>query len=627
MEESADASIREGASWNADKRGGWTDSRGTWFPNRIQEVLGVESIIATRVSHALFQTEELARSVLAQVKAGADFADLAAAASACEETRPKAGEIGWVGLEDEHLDELLPREGRVVALQQKPGDVVLAETGRGWHLIKVVDIMTKSKARTLRKNTAGSGGRRLAGSGDALPTVAEQLSGEPGRQPTYWVETMGCQMNVADSERIQGQLEDMGMRAAVGAAEEKKANVVILNTCSIRDHAEQKVYSHLGPHAGRKRRGEAVAIVVAGCVAQQEGEALLRRVPEVDLVMGPQYSNRISDLLEDVLNGNQVVANDPQHIMEDVTKPRRGSTVCAWVNVIYGCNEHCSYCVVPGTRGVEQSRPREAIVKECAALGSEGYREVTLLGQNIDAWGRDMSPKGSFADLLHHVCGVPGMERVRFVTSHPRYMSPRVIDAVASNANACPVFHIPFQSGDNEVLHDMRRGYTREKYLKIVGNIRAAFPDGEVSITGDVIVGFPGETEEQFRNTVALMEEVQFDACMTAAYSPRPNTPAALWENQVPDDVKQRRLEEVHALATRHGLARSQRHLGKVEEVLVEMRNVRNPLQVMGRTMTNRQVFFEGDIDELKGKFVHVKVTEVRPFSLTGERVHDVEPY
>jgi tRNA-2-methylthio-N6-dimethylallyladenosine synthase len=630
-EERIEATIEAGEAWNSDKKGGWTDSRGTWFPNRIQEVLTMDDIVATRVRHALFETEELARSVLQQLRRGEGVAEgnggfeaLAAAVSACEETKEQGGEIGWVGLNDEHLDHVLPREARVVALQQKPGDVVMAVSSRGVHLISVVDIMTKSKAQVLR---SPSGGRRLAGAGDALPTVAQQLSGAPDTQPTYWMETMGCQMNAADSERIAGQLEDLGMRPVRNAKEQKEANVVILNTCSIRDHAEQKVYSHLGPHAIRKRKGEAVAIVVAGCVAQQEGEKLLRRVPEVDLVMGPQYSNRIGDLLEDVLNGNQVVATDPQHIMEDVTKPRRGSTVCAWVNVIYGCNEHCSYCVVPGTRGVEQSRPRDAIVKECAALASEGYREVTLLGQNIDAWGRDMEPKGRFADLLATVASQPKVDRVRFVTSHPRYMSPRVIDAVASNPSACPVFHIPFQSGDNEVLHNMRRGYTREKYLGIVANIRAAFPDGEVSVTGDVIVGFPGETEEQFRNTVALMEEVQFDACMTAAYSPRPNTPAALWENQVPDDVKQRRLEEVHALATEHALARSQRHLGKVEEVLVEMRNVKNPLQVMGRTYTNRQVFFEGDIDELKGKFVHVKVTEVRPFSLTGERVHDVEPY
>lgn len=513
MEESVEQTISKGASWNEDNRGGWTDSSGQWFPNRIQDVLKANDIVATRVNHALFETPELAKSVLHQIKDGANFNELATAVSACEETRAQGGEIGWVGLKDEHLDHLLPQEGRAVALQQKPGDVVMATTSRGVHLIRVVDIMTRSKAQIIGKGKA----RRLKGSGEELPSVADQLSGEPGRQPTYWMQTMGCQMNVADSERIAGQLEDMGMRAAIGTKEERKANVVILNTCSIRDHAEQKVYSHLGPHAIRKRRGEAVAIVVAGCVAQQEGKKLLQRVPEVDLVMGPQYSNRISDLLEDVLNGNQVVATDPQHIMEDVTKPRRGSTVCAWVNVIYGCNEHCSYCVVPGTRGVEQSRPREAIVKECAALASEGYREVTLLGQNIDAWGRDMEPKGRFADLLRHVADVPGVERLRFVTSHPRYMSPRVIDAVASHDAICPVFHIPFQSGDNGVLHNMRRGYTRERYLSIVRNIREAFPSGEVSITGDVIVGFPGETEEQFRNTVALMEEVQFDACMTAA--------------------------------------------------------------------------------------------------------------
>jgi tRNA-2-methylthio-N6-dimethylallyladenosine synthase len=248
--------------------------------------------------------------------------------------------------------------------------------------------------------------------------------------------------------------------------------LVVLNTCSIRDHAEQKVYSYIGPHAKRKRDGEDVAIVVAGCVAQQEGEALLRRAPEVDLVMGPQYANRLADLLEDVSNGNQVVATEASHIMEDSTKPRRGSKVAAWVNVIYGCNERCTYCIVPTTRGVEQSRPPEIIVQEVEELVRQGYREVTLLGQNIDAYGRDMEPKRKFSDLIRTVGSVPGLERLRFVTSHPRYMSLGVIDAVAETPSACESFHVPFQSGSNEILQTMGRGHTREKYLQIIDRIR-----------------------------------------------------------------------------------------------------------------------------------------------------------
>jgi len=589
-----------------------------WFPTRIQQQITAEDIIAVRVAHTLLETDELARVCLEQVKQGKDFETIARSISTCEETRADGGMVGWVGLNDSHLDELLPREARESALKQKPGDVVLCATTRGTHLLKIVDIMTRINA----KRTSAPG-RKLPGAGFELPVLAEQLSGAPGVQPTYFFETMGCQMNFADTERMAGQLEDMGMRAVDKA---DSANLIVLNTCSIRDKPEQKVYSYLGPHAVRKRRGEPVAIVVAGCVAQQEGERLLRRVPEIDLVMGPQYSNRIGDLLEDVMNGNQLVATDPLHIMEDMTKPKRGSTVAAWVNVIYGCNEHCTYCVVPGTRGVEQSRPREAILQECETLVKEGYREITLLGQNIDAWGRDMEPKQKFADLLSVVCQVQGLERVRFATSHPRYMSPRVVTAVRDHESAMEVFHIPFQSGDNEVLKNMRRGYTRESFLAIVQRIRDACGD-DAAITADLIVGFPGETDEQFQRTLTLLEEVKFDACMTSAYSARPNTPAALWGNQVDDATKMERLQTAKSMVARHAEERAQRFLGRVEQVLVEVRNIKDPRQVMGRTRTNKQVFFDGDIDELKGKMVHVKVVEIKPWCLVAERVMDVEPY
>jgi len=264
---------------------------------------------------------------------------------------------------------------------------------------------------------------------------------------TYKIETMGCQMNSADSERIEGQLTSLGIRPlredelmdeiqaqididrgsrTKERGRKRRPDVVVLNTCSIRDHAEQKVYSYLGPHAKRKRDGEDVTIIVAGCVAQQEGQSLLRRIPEVDLVMGPQYANRIADHLVDVANGNQVVATEASHIMEDSTKPRRQSQTCAWVNVIYGCNERCTYCIVPTTRGVEQSRPPESILDEVTGLVARGFKEVTLLGQNIDAYGRDMRPKRKFSDLIRAVGAVPGLRRLRFVTSHPRYSTSSV---------------------------------------------------------------------------------------------------------------------------------------------------------------------------------------------------------
>jgi tRNA-2-methylthio-N6-dimethylallyladenosine synthase len=401
---------------------------------------------------------------------------------------------------------------------------------------------------------------------------------------------------------------------------------VLYNTCTIRDNAEQKVYSYLGRQAKRKHDQPDLTLVVAGCVAQQEGEALLRRVPELDLVMGPQHANRLGDLLEQVFSGSQVVATEPIHIVEDITKPRRDSKVTAWVNVIYGCNERCTYCVVPNVRGTEQSRTPEAIRAEMEELGRQGYKEVTLLGQNIDAYGRDLPGvtesgrhQHTLTDLLYYVHDVPGIDRIRFATSHPRYFTERLIRACAELPKVCEHFHIPFQSGDNNILKAMARGYTHQKYRRIIDKIRHYLPDAAIS--ADAIVGFPGETEEQFENTLRLVEEVGFDQLNTAAYSPRPGTPAALWENQLSDEVKSDRLQRLNHLVATKAAERSQRYQGRIEEVLVEDQNPKDPTQVMGRTRGNRLTFFTGDINQLKGQLVKVKITEVRAFSLTGERV------
>ncbi|MGL5060296.1 MAG: tRNA (N6-isopentenyl adenosine(37)-C2)-methylthiotransferase MiaB, partial [Microcoleus sp.] len=360
--------------------------------------------------------------------------------------------------------------------------------------------------------------------------------------------------------------------------------------------------------------------------AQQEGESLLRRVPELDLVMGPQHANRLEDLLEQVFDGNQVVATEAVHIMEDIAKPRRDSKVTAWVNVIYGCNERCTYCVVPNVRGVEQSRIPEAIRAEMEELSRQGYREITLLGQNIDAYGRDLpgtksdgSHQHTLTDLLYFVSDVSGIDRLRFATSHPRYFTERLIRACAEIPQVCEHFHIPFQSGDNDILKAMSRGYTQEKYRRIVDLIRKYMPDA--AITADAIVGFPGETEAQFEKTVKLVEDVGFDLVNTAAYSPRPGTPAALWENQLSEEVKADRLQRLNHAVTAAAMARSQRYLGRIEEVLVEAQNVKDPTQVMGRTRGNRLTFFQGDVAQLLGKIVPVKITEIRAFSVTGEMV------
>jgi tRNA-2-methylthio-N6-dimethylallyladenosine synthase len=444
---------------------------------------------------------------------------------------------------------------------------------------------------------------------------------------SYHITTFGCQMNKADSERMGGIIEEMGFQ---WSDDPFSADLVVYNTCTIRDLAEQKVYSYLGKQTRRKKDNPDLILVMAGCVAQQEGESLLRRIPELDLIMGPQHANRIGDLLQQVLAGAQVVATEPIHIVEDITKPRRDSSVTAWVNIIYGCNERCTYCVVPNVRGVEQSRTPEAIRAEIKELARQGYKEVTLLGQNIDAYGRDLpgtTPEGrhlhTLTDLLYYIHEIEGIDRIRFATSHPRYFTERLIKACAELPKVCEYFHIPFQSGDNDILKAMSRGYTHEKYRRIIDTIRNYTPDA--SISGDAIVGFPGETEEQFENTLKLIADIGFDMVNTAAYSPRPNTPAAEWDRQLSEEVKIDRLQRINHLVSQTAMERSQRYLDRVESVLVEDRNTKNPDQVLGRTRGNRLTFFNGDIDELRGKVVPVQISEVRAFSLTGDMVTQLD--
>lgn len=442
----------------------------------------------------------------------------------------------------------------------------------------------------------------------------------------YHITTFGCQMNKADSERMAGILDHLGWQAVDDADD---ADLILYNTCTIRDNAEQKVYSYLGRQASRKRDNPQLTLVVAGCVAQQEGERLLRRVPELDLVMGPQHANRLADLLEQVFQGNQVVATEAVDILEDITQPRRESAVTAWVNVIYGCNEHCTYCVVPQVRGKEQSRDPAAIQAEVAQLAAQGYKEVVLLGQNIDAYGRDLGtrPDGRYQvtlpDLLELIHDTPGLERIRFATSHPRYFTERLIRTCAALPKVCEHFHIPFQSGDNEILRAMQRGYTHEKYRRIIDQIRDLMPDAAIS--ADAIVGFPGETEAQFEHTLRLVADIGFDLVNTAAYSPRPGTPAASWADQIPEAVKQDRLQRLNHQVGLAAAGRSQRYWGRIEEVLVEEVNPKDAQQVMGRTRTNRLTFLTGQLEALRGQLVPVRINQVRPFSLTGERLVPVQ--
>ncbi len=441
---------------------------------------------------------------------------------------------------------------------------------------------------------------------------------------SYWITTFGCQMNKADSERMSGILQTMGYELA---EEELKADLVLYNTCTIRDNAEQKVYSYLGRQARRKKSDPNLKIIIAGCLAQQEGETLLRRVPEVDLVMGPQHANRLETLLNQVDNGHQVLATDEQHIYEDITTARRESAICGWVNIIYGCNERCTYCVVPSVRGKEQSRTPQAIKNEIEELARIGYKEITLLGQNIDAYGRDFksykfnkSGQLTLSYLLEYIHDIEGIERIRFATSHPRYFTKELIDICAKLPKICEHFHIPVQSGSNKILKNMGRGYTVQSYKEIVNYIKQIMP--ESSITSDAIVAFPGETRGEFEETLSLIEDVQFDLVNTAAYSPRPNTPAALWPNQLSETVKIDRLREINNLVEKTAKKRNLRYKNSLQEILVESINSKDSSQLLGRTRTNRLTFFpKSSINRESpqpGEIVNIKINEIRPFSLTG---------
>lgn len=560
------------------------------------------------------------------------LAEMSALLSMCDTSKSTHGDSGWFQVpsnsnqlalheasptkictdEEVKTVPVLPELLRA-ALSVRPGSLQTVEVSYGWEVFVVEDVR-HAVVPTVR------GARRGPGF-PVTPNMRRTSVKKPVIESmSYFIQTFGCQMNVSDSERMAAELEGLGYHAT---DDPNKSAIYLLNTCALRDHAEQKVYSYLGPHAQRKWDAAAeVTLVVAGCVAQQEGEKLLSRVPEVDIIMGPQYANRIGEVLGEFQEKmTQIVAVDPIHIQEDISKPIRSSKITAWVNIIYGCLEKCSYCVVPNTRGVEQSRTMESIKKEMEGLGRDGYREVVLLGQNVDAYGRDLYPKRRFAELLRYVHDVEGIERIRFTTGHPRYISENLIETVGELPKVMEHFHIPAQSGDNGVLKEMKRGYTHERYIEIAGRIRKRMPDA--SICGDTIVGFPGESEEAFERTVKLVEEVVFDSNMVRAYSARPNTSAGLRVDQVDEASKMRRVGVLNRKMREQAEIRSRRYLGRVVEVLVEGRNEKNAREVMGRERSNRVVFFEGSVEEYAGKIVDVLVEQAFAFSLRGRVVSD----
>ena len=443
--------------------------------------------------------------------------------------------------------------------------------------------------------------------------------GRPGGPPLAYTQTYGCQQNEADSELLRGMLCDMGYEIA---ATGEDADVIVINTCAIREHAEQRVFGNVGALVHGKRRNPAQIICLCGCMAQEPHVA--QRIREtyrhVDLVFGPQALWRFPELLRRVyLRRGRVFETEASDgaIAEGLSVLRSGS-IKAWVSVMYGCNNFCSYCIVPYTRGRERSREPEIILNEIRELAQQGYKDITLLGQNVNSYGRDLEGGPDFPELLERAASIPGDFLLRFMTSHPKDAAEKLFDVMARCEKVAPVIHLPFQSGSTRVLAAMNRHYTREQYLEKVRALRERIPG--VVLTSDVIVGFPGETAGEFEETLSLLEEVRFDALFTFIYSPRKGTPAAELEDPVAKEEKSARFDRLVEAQNRISLEKHRAYVGTVQRCLIdgEGRDPRNNLTA--RTAGNRLVHLSGD-PALVGRYADIRITDCSTWALFGEPV------
>jgi tRNA-2-methylthio-N6-dimethylallyladenosine synthase len=436
-----------------------------------------------------------------------------------------------------------------------------------------------------------------------------------------YIRTFGCQMNEYDSAKmadVLGQAQADGVEATDDPAQ---ADIVLFNTCSVREKAQEKVFSDLGRLRALKRERPDMVIGVGGCVASQEGANIVSRAPYVDVVFGPQTLHRLPQLIAARRRTGrpQVDISFPEIEKFDHLPPARVEGASAFVSIMEGCSKYCSFCVVPYTRGEEVSRPFEDVLTEVAGLAEQGVREVTLLGQNVNAYlgatgaGEE---RADFAMLLDYVAEMPGIERIRYTTSHPREFSQRLVDAHGTIAKLAAHVHLPVQSGSDRVLAAMKRGYTVLEYKSIIRRLRAARPD--VSITSDFIVGFPGETEQDFQRTMALIEDVGFDGSFSFVYSPRPGTPAADLADDTPQATKLARLQRLQAATDGHARRISEAMVGTTQRVLVEGPSRKDPNELSGRTENNRVVNFAG-APRLVGHLVDLAITSALPHSLRGE--------
>jgi len=433
-----------------------------------------------------------------------------------------------------------------------------------------------------------------------------------------YIKTFGCQMNEYDSDKMADVLRAaQGMETTTDPAE---ADVILFNTCSVREKAQEKVFHDLGRVKHLKRERPGVLIGVGGCVASQEGAAIVARAPYVDLVFGPQTLHRLPEMIEARRSSGspQVDISFPEVEKFDRLPPARVDGATAFVSIMEGCSKYCTFCVVPYTRGEEVSRGFESVLTEVAELAAQGVREVTLLGQNVNAY-RGPTEDGELADfaqLLEYVAEIPGIERIRYTTSHPREFTPRLIEAYAKLPQVVSHVHLPVQSGSDRVLAAMKRGYTVLEYKSIVRRLRAARPD--LSITSDFIVGFPGETAEDYAATLALIDDVGFDGSFSFIYSPRPGTPAASFADDTPQETKLARLQALQSKVDAQALVLSRAMVGTRQRILVEGAARKNDQELAGRTDNNRVVNFSGP-RQLVGRFTDVTITSALSHSLRGE--------
>ena len=427
--------------------------------------------------------------------------------------------------------------------------------------------------------------------------------------------TYGCQMNFSDAERMEGELAKLGYQSV---EEMDQADLIIINTCCVRETAEDKVYGKIGEIKALKRRNPDLILGITGCMAQKEGEKLIKRAPHIDFVLGTNKIHEVVSTIQKLETANVKHVVDTElresEMPEDVAI-QRNTALSAWIPIMYGCNNFCTYCIVPYVRGRERSRLPEDIVREVQEAVAQGYKEVTLLGQNVNSYGKDHK-KATFAQLLEMVDKVEGIQRVRYMTSHPKDLSNEVIEVIKNSKHICRHFHLPVQYGSNRILKAMNRVYTVEQYRDLVARIRAAVP--ESSLTTDLIVGFPGETEEDFQQLMTFIEEIRYDQAYTFIYSKRSGTPAAEMDNQVEDAVKHQRLNRLMELQNSISLEINQQLTGKTVEVMVEGPSQTDDTVWTGRTDTNKLVLWQYTGKEKPGDLVKVKIQQAQTWILKG---------